>query len=91
MIPQAGRRSVPPVPSSFRKTNTQDYEESEFRVSDYEIQNVSAGSESLNIIFTGFRYSDGASVAGTISESDEVVIESVAEDGNRIINLSALS
>lgn len=77
--------------NTFLKTDMQDYEESQFRVSDYEMQTLSAGDDSPNIFFTGFRYSDGANVAGIITESDEVVIESVAENGNKIINLIALN
>lgn len=76
---------------TFLKTCMESYEESQFSVSDYEIQSISAGSGSPNITFTGFRYSDGANVAGTITERDEVVIGSVAESGDRIINLIALN
>ena len=68
-----------------------DYQESQFQILDYEIQSLSANSESSNITFTGFRYSDGANVVGTITESDEVVIDNVAENGNKIINLISLS
>lgn len=68
-----------------------DYQESQFQILDYEIQGLSANSESSNITFTGFRYSDGANVVGTITESDEVVIDNVAENGNKIINLISLN
>ncbi|MEI3469959.1 MAG: hypothetical protein V8Q76_15610 [Bacteroides intestinalis] len=44
-----------------------------------------------NITFTGFRYSDGVNVVGTITETDEVVIDNVAENGNKIINLISLN
>lgn len=56
-----------------------------------EIQSLSANSESSNIAFTGFRYSDGTNVVGTITESDEVVINSIADNGNKIINLISLN
>ena len=68
-----------------------DYQESQFQILDYEIQSLSASSESPNITFTGFRYLDGANVVGTITESDEVVIDNVAENGNKIINLISLN
>lgn len=75
----------------FSKTAMKDYQESQFQVSEYEIQSLSASSESPNIAFTGFRYSDGVNVVGTITETDEVVIDNVAENGNRIINLISLN
>lgn len=75
----------------FSKTAMKDYQESQFQVSEYEIQSLSANSESSNIAFTGFRYSDGTNVVGTITESDEVVINSIADNGNRIINLISLN
>lgn len=75
----------------FSKTAMKDYQESQFQVSEYEIQSLSANSESSNIAFTGFRYSDGTNVVGTITESDEVVINSIADNGNKIINLISLN
>lgn len=75
----------------FSKTTMKDYQESQFQVSLIEIQSLSANSESSNIAFTGFRYSDGTNVVGTITESDEVVINSIADNGNKIINLISLN
>ena len=75
----------------FSKTTMKDYQESQFQVSEYEIQSLSASSESPNIAFTGFRYSDGVNVVGTITETDEVIIDNVAENGNKIINLISLN
>jgi hypothetical protein len=75
----------------FSKTAMKDYQESQFQVSEYEIQSLSASSESPNIAFTGFRYSDGVNVVGTITETDEVIIDNVAENGNKIINLISLN
>ena len=77
--------------TTFSKIAMKDYQESQFQILDYEIQSLSASSESSNITFTGFRYSDGANVVGTITESDEVVIDNVAENGNKIINLISLN
>ena len=77
--------------TTFSKIAMKDYQESQFQILDYEIQSLSANSESSNITFTGFRYSDGANVVGTITESDEVVIDNVAENGNKIINLISLN
>ena len=76
---------------TFSKIAMKDYQESQFQVSEYEIQNLSANSESPNITFTGFRYSDGANVVGTITESDEIVIDNVANNGEKIINLISLN
>ena len=67
----------------FSKTTMKDYQESQFQVSEYEIQSLSANSESSNIAFTGFRYSDGTNVVGTIN--------SIADNGNKIINLISLN
>ena len=39
-----------------------DYQESEFRINDYEIQTLFASLESSNITFSGIRYMDGANV-----------------------------
>lgn len=75
----------------FSKTAMKDYQESQFQVSEYEIQSLSASSESPNIAFTGFRYSDGVNVVGTITGTDEVIIDNVAENGNKIINLISLN
>lgn len=77
--------------TTFSKIAMKDYQESQFQILDYEIQSLSASSESPNITFTGFRYLDGANVVGTITESDEVVIDNVAENGNKIINLISLN
>lgn len=77
--------------TTFLKIAMKDYQESQFQVSEYEIQNLSTSLESPNIAFTGFRYSDGVNVVGTITESDEVVIDNVAENGNKIINLISLN
>ncbi|WP_302975129.1 hypothetical protein [Paraprevotella clara] len=77
--------------TTFSKIAMKDYQESQFQVSEYEIQNLSANSESPNITFTGFRYSDGANVVGTITESDEIVIDNVANNGEKIINLISLN
>ena len=68
-----------------------DYQESQFQVLEYKIQDISANSESPNIIFAGFRYSDSANVVGTITESDEVVIDNVAKNENKNINLISLN
>lgn len=77
--------------NTFSKIAMKDYQESQFQVLDYEIQNLSASQESPNITFTGYRYLDGASVVATITESDEVVIDNIAETGNKIINLIPLN
>lgn len=77
--------------TTFSKISMKDYQESQFQILDYEIQSLSASSESSNITFTGFKYSDGVNVVGTITESDEVVINNVAENGNKIINLISLN
>ena len=77
--------------TTFSKVAMKDYQESQFQILDYEIQSLSASSESPNIAFTGFRYSDGVNVVGTITETDEVIIDNVAENGNRIINLISLN
>lgn len=77
--------------TTFSKIAMKDYQESQFQILDYEIQSLSANSESSNITFTGFRYSDGINVVGTITETDEVVIDNVAENGNKIINLISLN
>lgn len=74
------------VQPTFSKIAIKDYQESQFQILDYEIQSLSASSESPNIAFTGFRYSDGVNVVGTITETDEVIIDNVAENGNKIIN-----
>ena len=77
--------------TTFLKIAMKDYQESQFQVSEYEIQNLSTSLESPNIAFTGFRYSDGVNVVGTITETDEVIIDNVAENGNKIINLISLN
>ena len=75
----------------FNKLSMTDYQYSEFQILDYEIQSLSASSESPNIAFSGIRYMDGANVVGTITETDEIVIDNVAENGNKIINLIPLN
>ena len=64
-----------------------DYQESQFQVLEYKIQDISANSESPNIIFAGFRYSDSANVVGTITEK----IDNVAKNENKNINLISLN
>lgn len=68
-----------------------DYQVSEFQVLDYEIQSISTSSESANITFTGIRYIDGANVIGTINESNEIIIDNAADNGEKIINLIPLN
>lgn len=75
----------------FYKMSMADYQESEFRINDYEIQTLFASPKSSNITFSGIRYMDGANVVGIITESDEVVIDNVADNGNKIINLISLN
>lgn len=75
----------------FNKLSMTDYQYSEFQILDYEIQTLSASPESPNITFSGIRYMDGANVVGTITETDEIVINNVAENGNKIINLIPLN
>lgn len=77
--------------TTFSKIAMKDYQSSEFQVSDYEMQTISATTENPNITFTGFRYSDGANVVGIINENDEVTIENVANNGEKIINLIPLN
>ncbi|MCD8317503.1 MAG: hypothetical protein LUC45_00975 [Paraprevotella sp.] len=77
--------------TTFSKTAMADYQTSEFQVSDYEIQTISANPESPNITFTGFRLSDGANVVGTIDENDKITIDNVADNGEQIINLIPLN
>ena len=54
--------------TTFSKIAMKDYQESQFQVLEYKIQDISANSENPNIIFAGFRYSDSANVVGTITE-----------------------
>ena len=54
--------------TTFSKIAMKDYQESQFQVLEYKIQDISANSESPKIIFAGFRYSDSANVVGTITE-----------------------
>lgn len=75
----------------FHKTDMNTYEEVEFQVSDYEIQSFQASPETSDITFTGFRYSDGMNVVGRITETDQIVVDNVAENGNKIINLVPLN
>ena len=77
--------------TTFSKTAMADYQASEFQVLDCEIQTLSSSSESPNITFTGFRYSDGANVVGTIDENDKITIDNVADNGEQIINLIPLN
>lgn len=77
--------------TTFSKTAMADYRTSEFQVSDYELQTISASPTSPNITFTGFRYSDGANVVGTIDENDKITIDNVADNGEEIINLIPLN
>lgn len=77
--------------NTFRKTFMENYEESEFRVADYEMQSILASPESPNITFTGFSYSNGANVVGTITASDEIIIDQISDNGEKIINLIPLN
>lgn len=71
----------------FYKLNMTDYNVSEFQILDYDIQSLSASSKSSSITFSGIRYMDGANVVGTINESNEIIIDNVADHGEKIINL----
>ena len=68
-----------------------DYQESQFQVLEYKIQDISANSESPNIIFAGFRYSDSAKCCWDYHRKDEVVIDNVAKNENKNINLISLN
>lgn len=68
-----------------------DYQESQIQITEYYMQDISASPESPNITFTGFRYSDGTNVVGTIDENDKITIDNVADNGEQIINLIPLN
>lgn len=69
------------------KLSMQDYFPLLIEYPDYEIQHITANPAQRDLHFTGFRYSDGKNVVGTITGSnDEIVIDAVADSG-RIIDL----
>ena len=67
--------------TTFSKIAMKDYQESQFQVLEYKIQDISANSESPNIIFAGLDY----------HRKDEVVIDNVAKNENKNINLISLN
>ncbi len=77
--------------SSYTKISMTDYQESQIQITEYYMQDISASPESPNITFTGFRYSDGANVVGTIDENDKITIDNVSDNGEKIINLIPLN
>lgn len=77
--------------SSYTKISMTDYQESQIQITEYYMQDISASPESPNITFTGFRYSDGTNVVGTIDENDKITIDNVADNGEQIINLIPLN
>lgn len=69
------------------KLSMRDYFPLQLEYPDYEIQHMTANPTQPDLHFTGFRYSDGKNVVGTITGSnDEIVIDAVADSG-RIIDL----
>lgn len=77
--------------AELHKLDMNTYQDYKIPVLDYELQTISASPESPNITFTGFRYSDGANVVGTIDENDKITIDNVADNGEKIINLIPLN
>ena len=77
--------------AELHKLDMNTYQDYKIPVLDYELQTISASPESPNITFTGFRYSDGANVVGTIDENDKITIDNVADNGEQIINLIPLN
>lgn len=75
----------------FTKMSMENYQESEFQVLDYEIQNLFASPESPDITFEGIDYANSTNVVGRITESDEIIIDKVADNGQKIINLIPLN
>ena len=57
-----------------------DYQESQFQVLEYKIQDISANSESPISYSPVFRYSDSANVCWDYHRKDEVVIDNVAKN-----------
>lgn len=75
----------------FTKMSMETYQESEFQVLDYEIQNLFASPESPDITFEGIDYANSTNVVGRITESDEIIIDKIANNGQKIINLIPLN
>lgn len=75
---------------SLHKLLMQDYTEHAISIADYEIQQLTSESGKADLHFTGFRYSDGKNVVGTITESDEIVVETVSDSG-KVIELIAIN
>lgn len=76
--------------NGLRKLSMQDYADSEIPIHEYEIRQIVANPSKPDLHFTGYRLSDGKEVIGTITDEDEIVIETVA-DRNRIIDLIAIN
>lgn len=76
--------------NTLRKLAMGNYEEKLLSLGTYEIREIVANPSEPGLHFTGYRLSDGKEVIGTITEEDEIVIETVAEQ-NRIIELIAIN
>lgn len=74
----------------LRKLSMRDYADNEIQIREYEIRQIVANPSESDLHFTGYRLSNGKEVIGTITEEDEIVIETVAER-NRIIELIAIN
>lgn len=78
------------VNSQLHKLDMQTYQEKKIESSEYEIQ-ILYSSENESLPFFGFRYSDGTNVIGTITATDNIQIDNVSNNGNKIINLIPLN
>lgn len=76
--------------NTLRKLAMENYEEKQLSLGAYEIRQFVADPSEPDLHFTGYRYADGKEVVGTITEADEIVIETLADSG-RILELIALN
>lgn len=75
---------------SLHKLPMLDYAAITIPIRDYEIQHLVSDRTKPDLHFTGFRYADGKNVVGTITESDEIVIDAISES-NQLIDLISIN
>ena len=77
---------------TLKKTSMEDYSESTITLpSDIKVQGITVSPDSPDVKFYGYRYQDGKSIIGTVSDEGKVTIDHVSEGNSTIVNLIPLN
>lgn len=78
--------------NTLEKISMEDYSESTITFpNDIKVQGITTTPDSPDVKFYGYRYQDGKSIIGTISNEGKVTVDHVSEGNNAIVKLIPLN